>query len=172
MTVIYTPSVALSSVTPVVGSTGTFSGQLVGGGTATNNNAAAGQIGEFQTAVLASGSAISLTSGVDANVTSISLTAGDWEVRGGVVFVAAATTTISRLRASSSITSGALTAAPDGGGIFIDAPFTTGPATNALPVGVFRYSLASTTTIFLIASAAFGVSTMTAYGSLYARRVR
>lgn len=141
-------------------------------GTATNDSAAAGQIGEFQTAALGSGSATSLVTGTDKTVISVSLTAGDWDVWGGVVFVVAATTTVSRLRVGISTTNNTLTAAPDGGGVFIDASWTTGAATNSLQTGCARISIANTTTVYLIASAAFAVSTMTAYGSIYARRAR
>ena len=56
-------------------------------GTTTNDDAAAGKIGEYQSAGIGFGSAISLTTATPANVTSISLTAGDWDVSGVIYFV-------------------------------------------------------------------------------------
>ena len=61
----------------VVGVT-TFSGQLIGAGTATNNSAAAGYIGEYIEAV--TGFTNFPTTGTFGDLASISLTAGDWDV--------------------------------------------------------------------------------------------
>jgi hypothetical protein len=49
--------------------------------------------------------------------------------------------------------------------------FTTGTAQRQ-SAPVIRVSLASTTTVFLVAQASFGVSTMTCDGFIRARRVR
>src|SRR5262249_26792035 len=49
-------------------------------GTATNNNAAAGNVGEYVAATVASGAAIALTTGNWSPVTSITLQPGDWDV--------------------------------------------------------------------------------------------
>ena len=71
-----TPRLTVSRSTGVV----TLANGLAG--VTTNSNAAAGIVGEYISSSIASGSAVSLTTGVSANVTSISLTAGDWEVYG------------------------------------------------------------------------------------------
>src|SRR5690349_16625741 len=55
-------------------------------GTATNDDAAAGKIGEYIESEVLSGSAVSLTTNTAANITSISLTAGDWDVWGAAVY--------------------------------------------------------------------------------------
>jgi hypothetical protein len=44
--------------------------------------------------------------------------------------------------------------------------------TETLKVGIVRYSLASTTTVYGVAEASFGTSTLAVYGILRARRVR
>jgi hypothetical protein len=62
-------------------------------GTNTNNSVSAGTVGEFVSSTVTSGSAVALTTNTGANVTSISLTAGDWLVTGQGVFAPAATTT-------------------------------------------------------------------------------
>jgi len=143
----------------------------VKGGTRTNDSAATGQVGEFQTAALASGSATSLTTATEKTIISVSLTAGDWDVWGGVVFLFAATTVPTRIRAGISTTNNTLVAAPDGGDVFMDATFTTA-STQALQTGCARISIAATTTVYLVAYAVFTTSTTTAYGSIYARRAR
>src|SRR4029077_4886616 len=49
-------------------------------GTATNDNATAGNVGEYIESVIPAGAAIAITSATNTNLTSISLTAGDWDV--------------------------------------------------------------------------------------------
>src|SRR5258705_7598011 len=51
-------------------------------GTTAGTSAGAGNIGEIFLASIPGGSPVGLTSGVPANVTSIALGAGDWEVSG------------------------------------------------------------------------------------------
>lgn len=140
-------------------------------GTNTNNNAAAGSIGEYITASLASGSAISLTTVTPANVTSISLTAGDWEVWGSNVFVFEGSTTSTSLVAAINTTSATLPSNPGGGVSYLYYASMTG-GNPIIQTGVVRMSLASTTTVYLIAQAGFAVSTASVYGFIAARRIR
>lgn len=142
-------------------------------GTTTNDSAAAGRIGEYVEGVVASGSAIAMTDSAQTNLTSISLTAGDWDVRFVASFVAQATTTVGRVVASISATSGALdnTLGRQITSIYSN---TTPGAFGPIQIGVpsRRISLSGTTTIYGIVYSNFGTSTMTAYGHLSARRVR
>jgi hypothetical protein len=143
---------------------------VLGVGTATN--AAAGIVGEFISSTVLVGSAVPLTSGAPSNVTSMTLTPGDWDVGGNVVFDAGATTTITVESAGISLTSSTMPTAPGTGAyVSLSASFTTG-GDNAFPVGVTRLSLAVSTTVFLVANASFGVSTLSAYGFIGARRRR
>lgn len=141
-------------------------------GTATNDNAAAGEIGELIFSNIASGSAVSLTSTLPANMTSIPLTAGDWDVDVNCVFNIAATTNITNLITSISTTTGTLDLTT-GGAYFIYrvAPSVPGGGMNVV-AGPLHISLASPTTIFAVAQSAFTVSTNAAYGILRARRMR
>lgn len=136
-------------------------------GTTTNNNANSGSVGEY---VTASASAVSLTSGAGTNITSISLTAGDWDVTGVVQFVPASTTTTANMFVGPSTTSGS-------NGTFDQTTITryalsAGSGVSNIPSPVCRFSLSTTTTIFLVAASTFSVSTMTANGLIRARRVR
>ena len=147
-------------------------------GTATNNNAAAGQIGEFVAATVASGAAVALTTSVAANVTSISLTAGDWDVNAQVDHLIAASTSITQLNASISLTSATLSGQAGGAGLGTDATATATfsamvPTANITQgIMMIRLSIAATTTVFLVAQDTFSLSTVSAFGTIRARRVR
>ena len=148
-------------------------------GVATNSNAAAGNTGEIIEATVAIGSAIGLTTGTGANVTSISLTAGDWDVQGTVDFNIAPTTNIVQMRQGVSLVSATLAAQTGGSGLDTDPTnnaFFFSFAPGAVPLSystpVVRVSLAVTTTVYLVELATFTVSTLAAFGTLRARRVR
>jgi len=139
--------------------------------TTTNDSAAAGVLGQIIESDKPQGSASALTTGVALNVTTISLTAGDWDVSAVAYFHPAGTTTITWIAASLSlvsatldITVGRITANPLGG--------ITAPVDPTAPIMPCRFSLAATTTVYLVADASFGVSTLAAWGHLRARRVR
>lgn len=135
-------------------------------GTTAADSANAGSIGEY---ITAQASGVSLTSGSNANITSISLTAGDWDVWGVIRFSQAATTTATALIAGTSTTSvtfgtfdtySALTAAlPANAGNNLVAPPT-------------RINISTTTTVYLVGQATFATSTCTANGIINARRRR
>ncbi len=134
-------------------------------GTTTNDNANAGSIGEY---ITASATAVSASSGVSLNVTSVSLTAGDWDVQGLVASAPAGSTVVQAVLASSSSTSATIAA----------TPFRTQVTQNmtgtyfAAPIPIARYSLSATTTIYLVANVTFTTSTLSCEGFIRARRVR
>lgn len=143
-------------------------------GTTTADSANTGIVGEVLAASVSSTAAISLTTSTTANVTSISLTAGDWDVRGAVWFTPNAGTSVNQIIGGISQTSATLptkgdglstynTATPGGIGVYDD---------SSVPVGPWRVSVASTTTIYLVARSVFFSNTQSAYGSIQARRVR
>lgn len=134
-------------------------------GTTTNNNANAGSVGEF---VTSTGTNVSLTTNVPANITSISLTAGDWDVWGNIAFIPGATTTTSAIYAGVSTTSATLPNDPDRSAIVA----TLSAFNQGIPAPQVRISIASTTTVYLVAQSTFGTSTMNATGAIRARRVR
>lgn len=142
-------------------------------GTTTNDNATSGNIGEYSESALTSASPVSLTTDTAANIVNISLTAGDWDVTGVAGFTGASSTTVNYMRGSISATSNTLggenarsVQIPAGATIFS----TTGAITIALVT--LRASLSATTTYYLVSQAGFGVSTMSGFGQIRARRVR
>ena len=169
---------AVSATT--LSATSTFTPAQVAGivGTTTNNSAQAGSIGEFVTSTVAVGGAVALTSGVTSTITSISLTAGDWDVMGAVDHSIAGTTSITQINSGVSLTAATLAAQTGGGGLGTDPTVTLSYAAMVPGAGIVqgtslvRVLLSSTTTVYLVAQDAFTLSTISAYGTIRARRVR
>ena len=174
-TVTGTDDAGVTTVVPTGSTAGCWTRLNLNGsllGTVTNNSAAAGYVGEYISSTVLSGSALSITTATPLNITSISLTAGDWDVWGNVVFVGASSTVTTQVTAAISTTTATLPTLPGGGG-YAQISGTLGTTTTqVLPTGITRISIASTTTVYLVAQAAFTTSTMSGYGALNARRVR
>lgn len=164
-------SVICFGVTITTTGTCTTSGQLPG--TATNDNASAGNIGEYISSTVIESGAVPITSNMAADITSISLTAGDWNVWGAIVSDPAASTTQADVEGWISTTSATEPTKPNGGATLQIFPGTgaTGNRVSS-PVGMTRVSLAGTTTVYLSGESVFGVSTSAMYGFIGARRVR
>lgn len=144
-------------------------------GEPSTSSATAGNIGEYVESVIAAGSAVNLTTGVVANMTSISLTAGDWDVDSVVQFTTAATTSVTKTAGGISLVSATVDTT---GGRYTNsinqAASVVGaqaPAFTAV-VPPLRLSLSATTTIFAIAQSVFTVAALTTWGILRARRIR
>lgn len=152
-----------------IDSLGIPAGQLPG--TQTNDNANAGNVGELISSSVVVGSAVSLTTTTPANITSVSLTAGDWDCYANAVRHLGATTSITLLKT----TIGTTTAADGTLGTTM-TQFATAANVNANDhsevIGPVRESLSATTTVFLVADDTFTVSTNAGYGQLRCRRVR
>ena len=121
---------------------------------------------------VASGSAVALTSTTAANVTSITLTPGDWDVSGTVAFLPAASTSITALAGGSNETSATI------GGhhnsfVRAMAAVVPGAVGQVSPIPLHRVTVpfGTTTVLYLVARATFTVSTLGAYGIIQARRV-
>jgi hypothetical protein len=80
-----------------------------------SDNAASGKVGEIIAVTVPSASSVSLTSGTPANIASISLTPGDWDVRANIVTNPNASTTTSLVLSWIGITSATVPAPPNGG---------------------------------------------------------
>ena len=164
-------------VTPVLGAASatslTFSSTSGIIGTTTNNNAAALSVGELVTSTIAVASAVSLVNITAKDVTSISLTAGDWDLWGNVGFSGGGTTVFTVGVGWISTTSATL---PDAS-LFSTQYFPGGTTifANTNPVFVVpgtRLSLSGTTTVYLSCLAQFNISTCSGFGAIYARRRR
>jgi hypothetical protein len=160
------PSLTTPNIGAATASSMTFNPTTSGiVGTTTNNDAAAGKVGEFISSVIPFASAVSLTTGTDANMTSISLTAGDWDVWGNVTFTPAGTITAYTAWISSSSAS-----LPDRS-LYCRDQASGLTSVVGICVPQLRFSLSGTTTIYISATSTFS-STLTMCGGIYARRVR
>jgi hypothetical protein len=151
-------------------------------GTNTNNNAAAGYVGEYLSVSRVRSSATSLTTNTTLDVTAagLALTKGDWDLDGMVGFTLGATTSASVFQAAISTTTATLPGADtmgvqdSAGQIRSQYALVAAVIANDvvfLPVHS-RVSIASDTTYYLVAQSTFTLSTNAAYGSLTARRIR
>lgn len=135
-------------------------------GTLTNDTAAAGQVGELITSTLPQASASALSNNTGQNITSINLTAGDWDVNGSVGLVVSSSLTSAQAWVSAvSNTPPGLT----GGFAILTATIGSG---TLLPTGTARISLASAATVYLGVQTSFASGTCSGYGFIRARRVR
>lgn len=140
-------------------------------GSATNDSASAGNVGEFISSTVLVGAGVAPASGTAADVTSVSLTAGDWDVVGSVGENPAAGTVLTQLLGWTSTTSATAPTAPNSGGEGAWAGNV-----NTLPVlisaGQRRASHAGTTTNYLTAFPVWSVAQPGCYGFIGARRRR
>jgi hypothetical protein len=153
-------------------------------GTATNDTAPAGRIGEVISGSRLRSNGLSLTTGTSATITSITLTPGDWEVFWAIGVRTGGATTLTTLVGAVSLTNNAV---PSGdtqcvqdssGQVSLSNQWAGNPmspgAANDLNIGGMpsRVSISTSTTYFLIINSSFAASTLIGYGSLQARRMR
>lgn len=149
----------------------TLSGGIVG--VTDGSNATAGNVGQIISTDTNSGAAVALTSSVVANIATVSLSAGDWELFFAAQFTGDVATIVQNMTASISTTSATLNVTDTA---FAEMPgynlasfsFAT---VNSVLVGPFRQNITGTTTVYGVATATFGVNTCSAYGALVARRL-
>ena len=137
-------------------------------GTSTNDNAITGYVGELVSSQVANASAVSLANNTPKNVTTITLTAGDWDVEGHVynAFSVGATLTSSWCSLTSATTPDA--SIRSGTGMASALMGNQGNTTPLLRVSVS----AGSTTVYLSTIALFASGTGAASGIIQARRVR
>lgn len=138
---------------------------------ATWYDVAAGLQGTYLSSDVPIASEVALTTATAADVTSLALPEGDWDVEGIVAFDPDGTTTTSDQWAAVSQTSATLPTLGE-----TEAMTRNGAAHPAgvgaiLSTGVCRLYIAAPTTVYLVAQAVFAVSTNAAYGFIRARRV-
>ena len=152
-------------------------GSPINYGTTTNDNALPGMVGEVIESNLQLANAVTLSNGIATNVTSIDLTAGDWDIT-GMVMLSLGLVTGNGCSAGISMVSNTMPLQTGGGGLSpgalsVQALLTTllnGSSSIGIPSA--RLSLATTTTVYLVSVYNFSLGTTKAYGSIWARRAR
>jgi hypothetical protein len=140
-------------------------------GTKTNDSPCAGCVGEVISAVVAAGT-VNLATGSSANVTSVSLTAGDWDCAGAINYTYAASTSVTNLTGGASATSAVLPVQDSRFDQETAAQVPTGGAIGGFPIPVTQQLLSTTTTVFLVTQGTFTLNTVIAGGTLRCRRMR
>lgn len=137
---------------------------------ATNSNAAAGVVGEFKSQDVTINDVAGAT-GTFENVASVSLEAGDWEVRGGLHCVLNGATMTGFSAAISIFSADTTTDHVSGKNVFGSLPPT---ASISLTKGIppYRISLAAITTVYLKSNCQYSAGTPRILGSIAARRIR
>lgn len=140
-------------------------------GTTSADNALAGYVGEFIGSNIPFASAISLTNMTPVNLTSISLSAGDWDVFANVYF---ATVVVTSFVSFAGLSQTSLTI-PDFSFIYLNSNGVSVTPNNYSDAGCVpyrRFNISSPTVIYLVAQANFVAGSTSLSGGLYARRVR
>ncbi len=134
--------------------------------------AATGEVREVLESEILVASKVSLSTATAADVTTLALTAGDWDIWANVIYVPAANTSITILKAGIGTTTATLPTAPAKGGYAEHvAPAFVPTAAGAPSLRLQSYlRVTATTSIFLVTSATFTVNTLDVYGYLGARR--
>lgn len=137
-------------------------------GTTTNNSAASGSVGELISSVIPTASAVSISSATNTNLTSISLTAGDWDLWGNVTFTPTVAGALNSVFAWTSQTSATL---PDSS-LFAGVTIPGGQSQSGINAPRVRVSLSGTTTLYISGRCTISSGTCTMTGGIYARRTR
>lgn len=138
-------------------------------GATTSTTRAAGKVGERMSSVISSGSAVTCVTATTTNVTSITLTPGNWLVHGKVNFSQSGVTGTD-YKYGQSTTTATLGADPTYGEIPLITTTITGTLKENIPLQSYSVATATTTQVFLVAQATFVAGTVTAFGEIYAVR--
>ena len=161
-----TPTLGAATATSIAFSPTT--GGIVG--TTAADDAGSGYYGEFFYSNIPLGSAVSLTSNTGANVTSIAVTAGDYDAYGLVAWQLSAAGTLSNAAARAFVSS---TSATSPGNYQNNAFTCKNTQTDfSAPVIPTRFSFSGSSTIYLVCNVTFTSGTCVAYGTLSIRRRR
>jgi hypothetical protein len=143
------------------------------GATKTNDNAAAGEVGEVLT-VNAAINSVALVNNTAKDVCALALTAGDWDVYGIGYITGVATTTVTAFLMSLETTANTFTATVGAyDQVFLNGTTPGASNTNPSAKAFTRFSVASAgQTVHLVAFSTFAVAALGAGGTIFARRVR
>jgi hypothetical protein len=129
-------------------------------------------VGEVVSSLVASGSAVAITSATTINVASISLTAGDWIVSGNINFIGTAVTLAANANGRAGINVTSATLPSDGTEVCTGGSYAAVSFNDGVTIPPKRINISATTTVYLSATRGTWTGTsLTGFGYLYARRV-
>lgn len=139
-------------------------GGVIVKGTGTNDSASAGYVGELISSNILAASGVTVSSAATANITSITLTAGNWDIWGNILVQG---TTVTTIQGGISTVSATL---PDSSLTFYISPLALSAACG-VPVPEITAAISGSTTYYLVINP-FGSGTIKCSGNIYARRRR
>jgi len=131
----------------------------------TNTSPPSGSLGERIESVIASGSAISLNHATPANITSISLSAGIWDV----CAILAVEGIITGTSMDGSISTSSATQGTPGDNL-VQIGLWNFSSAQMLSIPSYRMELSGSTTVYLVANVAFSLGSAYVYGRISAAR--
>ncbi|MGN6516307.1 MAG: DUF2793 domain-containing protein [Rhizomicrobium sp.] len=143
-------------------------------GTATNDDAGAGIVGEYGEAVVPSAARVSLTTGTAKTIAYVDIPAGDHDVTAWIGFFGATTTSVKSFIGSISLADNTLDSDPGHRAamwIGNQTVFSDGSEFD-FSVATLRMNFSATTRVYLVAIGNFSVSTCQAFGRIGWRRRR
>jgi|SRR6185369_3605012 len=129
--------------------------------------AAAGYIGEYMTSNIAFASRASISNNTAKDITSLTLTAGDWDVWGSSGYSLSGASTL----VESYITTVSATQ-PDNSLMTLLKYASASITDLVVPAPMQRINVSTSTTVYLGGFCLFSTGAASAYGTIYARRVR
>jgi hypothetical protein len=140
---------------------GSTIGSVGGAGGGGGGGAGAGQIGEFVSSLVTYGTTVSISSGLAFNLTSISLSPGDWEVSGSIWYFGPGPTEVDGLKACITTMSATINTDPmflfsENVFAFQYTPFSSG-GPYGMSCGPGRLQLSTTTTVYMVGMAVTSV---------------
>lgn len=135
-------------------------------GSTAGSTAVAGNVGEVIKSIIASGSAVNFANTIPTDLTSISLTAGNWLVFGNITV-----TFTGNSGAWVGWTSTSSVSVPDGSLFTAITSTESASCTQGIAVPTLVYSFSSTTTVYISAEAQFTSGAASGYGGIYAVRL-
>jgi len=158
----------LADITTSAGDT--FDVEMLTSGTCRiKNYVAAVKLGEIISSEIPAGSAISLTTGTAANITSITITPGKWKITSEASFIGDGSTSITQYQAGINTTSAAY---PSKARFRVITPAFV-PASGVGfggPTGDLYIEVAADTLVYLVAQGTFTAGALQAFGNIYATR--
>jgi hypothetical protein len=139
-------------------------------GTASNDSAATGYVGEYVFSQNTAGT--SMTQNVVTNITSITLSAGDWDVSSNVNLTYTTTNSTTFTLQGGITTTSATLGALDTYSQFVVHAGNAAAQTQIFASPEVRLSLSTSTIVYLIGFANGGLSSITGRGTIRARRAR
>lgn len=136
-------------------------------------SASSPNVGQLISSNIPLGSAVAATTATAINITSITITPGDWDCWGNVASSLAGTTVPTLFVGAISTGSATLPTAPNSGSYFQISGVTFAAGSNELfPVGRIRIATSGTVIVYLVGRLDFTTSTASLYGYLGCSRAR